>query len=104
MRSPLGERETLSARGVDEDDMMAVSEAPPVGRIFFMAAGAIANFILAMLLFFVVALIGLPVKVGGLSQIAAIPDGSIFAGTVVNAGDAIERIDGETIRGLWRVF
>ena len=50
---------------------------------------------MAMILFFLVALIGLPVRVGGLSQVAAIPEGSLFAGTVVNSGDAIEKIDGE---------
>lgn len=93
-RIPLTEREQLQVRGVDESRMMSVSEAPPLGRIFFMAAGALANFLTAIVLFFVVALIGLPTNVGGLSQIVSIPDGSLFSGTEVTAGDAIERVNG----------
>ncbi len=89
------ERELLRLRGVNEHDMMSVSEAPAVGRIFFMAAGALANFATAILLFIVAALIGLSMPVGGLSQIAAIPEGSVFDGSGVQVGDAIERIDGE---------
>ena len=91
----VSEREMLRLRGVDERKMMSVNEAPALGRIFFMAAGAIANFIMALFLFFVVALIGLSMPVGGLSQIAAIPPGSLFDGTEADVGDAIERINGE---------
>ena len=36
----VSEREMLRLRGVDEHKMMSVSEAPALGRIFFMAAGA----------------------------------------------------------------
>ena len=90
-----GERDTLRMRGVDYADMKSVNDAPPLARIFFMAAGALANFASAMLLFFIVALIGLSLPVGGLSQIAAIPPGSIFDGTDARAGDAIERIHGQ---------
>ena len=89
------ERELLRLRGVDDRDMMSVSEAPALGRVFFMAAGALANFATALLLFIIAALIGLSLPVGGLSQIAAIPEGSIFAGTGAQVGDAIEKIDGE---------
>ncbi len=90
----VGEREMLRLRGVDERQMMSVKEAPPLSRIFFMAAGAIANFITAVLLLFISALIGLSLNVGGLSQIAAIPPGSIFADSQVQVGDVIEKIDG----------
>ena len=38
------EREMLRLRGVDEQKMMSVNEAPALGRIFFMAAGSLANF------------------------------------------------------------
>ena len=89
------ERELLRLRGVNEHDMMSVNEASAAGRIFFMAAGALANFATAILLFIVAALIGLSMPVGGLSQIAAIPEGSAFDGTGARVGDAIERIDGE---------
>jgi regulator of sigma E protease len=91
----VSEREMLQRRGVDERQMMSVNEAPALGRIFFMSAGALANFTLALILFFVVALIGLSLPVGGLSQIAAIPSGSMFYGTDAHADDAIERINGQ---------
>ena len=90
----VSEREMLRLRGVDERRMMSVNEAPALGRIFFMAAGALANFATALFLFFVAALIGLSSPVGGLSQVVAIPPGSIFHDTAVQAGDAIERING----------
>ena len=89
------ERELLRMRGVEERDMMSVSEAPALGRIFFMAAGALANFATAIVLFIVAALFGLSLPVGGLSQIVAIPEGSVFHGSGANVGDAIERINGE---------
>lgn len=91
----LSEREQLYLRGVSEQRMMSVNEAPPLGRIFFMAAGALANFATAMLLFFIVALIGLPTAVGGLAQLTAIPAGSLFADSPAALGDAIEMINGE---------
>ncbi len=91
----VSEREMLRLRGVDEGKMMSVSEAPALGRIFFMAAGSLANFATAVLLFFVAALIGLSLPVGGLSQVTAIPDGSIFHNTEVELGDAIEKINGQ---------
>lgn len=91
----VGEREMLRLRGVADSDMMAVHEAPALSRIFFMAAGALANFATALVLFFVAALVGLLMPVGGLSQITAIPAGSLFDGTQAQAGDAIERINGE---------
>ncbi len=91
----VSEREMLRLRGVDEHKMMSVNEAPALGRIVFMAAGAFANLLMALVLFFVVALIGLSLPVGGLSQIVAIPPGSVFDGTDATIGDAIEKIDGE---------
>ena len=60
-----------------------------------MAAGTFANFLMALALFFVVALIGLSLPVGGLSQIVAIPPGSLFYGTDAKVGDAIEKINSE---------
>ena len=91
----LTEREQLRLRGVNEQRMLSVNEAPPLARIFFMAAGALANFAMAMILFFIVALIGLPTEVGGLAQLAAIPDGSMFADGPAKVGDAIEMVNGE---------
>lgn len=94
------EREELRQRGLSDDEMMSVNEAAPLPRIFFMAAGALANFATAMVLFFVVALIGLPTIVGGLSQIVSIPDNSIFHDTEVVVGDGIEKINGERFTGF----
>ena len=91
----VSEREMLRLRGVDDGNMMSVNEAPALGRIFFMAAGAIANFLMALMLFFLVALIGLSLPVGGLSQIVAIPPGSLFDETEAVVGDAIEKINGK---------
>lgn len=91
----VSEREMLQLRGVDEGKMKSVNEASALGRICFMAAGAIANFVMALILFFVVALIGLSMPVGGLSQIAAIPPGSLFDNSEATVGDAIEKINGE---------
>ena len=91
----LTEREQLTLRGLDQARMKSVNDAPPLARMFFMAAGALANFLTAILLFFIAALIGLPIPVGGLSEVVAIPDDSLFAGTAVQPGDAIEMIDGE---------
>src|SRR5690606_4012785 len=65
----LGEEETerdrdlARARGIDKS--MSVNEAPPLGRILFFSAGAFANFLLAAVLFAIVALIGVPQLVGG---------------------------------------
>lgn len=91
----LSERDELRERGIRDSDMMSVNEAPPLGRIFFMAAGAFANFATAMVLFFVVALIGLPTIVGGLTQVVSIPEGSLFDNTNVKIGDAVEKINGQ---------
>jgi len=100
----ISEREELRQRGIDDSDMMSVSEAPPLGRIWFMAAGALANFATAMILFFIVALIGLPTIVGGLGQIVSIPDGSIFDQTDVQVGDAIEKINGNRFENFSKFY
>ena len=99
----VGEREMLRLRGVDEKEMMSVNEAPALGRIFFMAAGALANFATAILLFFIAALIGLSLPVGGLSQIVAVPPGSIFAGTAVQVGRCNRKSQWRTLCGLQRL-
>lgn len=91
----LSEREELLARGVSPERIKSVSDVKPLPRIFFMAAGALANFATAIVLFTIVALIGLPEVIGARVQIAFLPENSIFAGTPVEVGDAIERVNGE---------
>jgi regulator of sigma E protease len=91
----ISEREELIARGVPEDKLISVNEAKPLHRIFFMAAGAGANFVSAIVLFIVAALLGLPTEVGARVQILEIPSDSPYAVDTIEAGDAIEQVDGE---------
>lgn len=73
---------------------MSVNEAPPLGRIFFMAAGALANFALAVVLFFIVALIGIPETIGG-RVVVVEPSASMTAAGIL-PNDVVEQINGET--------
>ncbi|MCU0511264.1 MAG: RIP metalloprotease RseP [Anaerolineae bacterium] len=96
----LNEREELLQRGVAPDKIKTVNDVKPLPRIFFMVAGALANFATAIVLFAVIALIGLPQVVGARVQVAHLPAGSIFDGTPVVVGDAIELVDGELFSGM----
>jgi regulator of sigma E protease len=92
----LTEREELLARGVPPNKIKSVNDVKPIPRIFFMAAGALANFVTAIVLFTIVALIGLPVDIGGARvQVYFLPERSIYTGTPVEKGDAIELVNGE---------
>ncbi len=88
----LTDREELIRRGVPEHKIMSVNQARPLPRIFFMAAGALANFATAVVLFTIIALIGLPKVVGARVQVYP---GTMFQGTAFVSGDAIERINGQ---------
>lgn len=96
----LGEEETerdrdlARARGIDKT--MSVNEAPPLGRILFFSAGAFANFLLAAVLFAIVALIGVPQIVGGRVVAMDVMFGSALAEAGLQSGDIIEAINGET--------
>jgi regulator of sigma E protease len=89
----LSEREELEARGVT--DIKAVNETKPLPRIFFMAAGALANFIFAFLVFVLIALIGIPEVVGVRAGLVELPEESPMAKIGLQAGDWIERVNGE---------
>ncbi|MEQ8677951.1 MAG: RIP metalloprotease RseP [Aggregatilineales bacterium] len=89
----VSEREELAARGIHKT--MSVNEAKPMGRILFMAAGALANFISAFLIFMIVAMIGIPEIVGGRIGITQVSEDSLFAEAGLQNGDIIERINGE---------
>lgn len=89
------EREELMRRGVPESKLMSVNESKPLPRIFFMVAGAFANFLSAIVLFIIAALLGIPIAVGARVQLAEIPDNSIFDQAPVSQWDAIELINGE---------
>ncbi len=91
----MSDRDELIARGVPEEDLKSVSEAKPLPRIFFMAAGALANVVSAIVLFIIAALFGLPEFAGVRVQIVDIPANSEFSNTPVQVDDAIERVNGE---------
>jgi regulator of sigma E protease len=73
----------------------SVIEASPLWRIAFMAAGAIANFLLAFVLFAIVALNGLPQIVGGSVGIVSVQENSVFQQGGIQAGDIITDLNGE---------
>ena len=91
----LSVREQMRLRDNEDMPLKSVNDVSPAARVCFMAAGAMANFALAIALFFIVALLGLPLKVGALAQVAELPEGSLFAATPVEPGDVIEQINGE---------
>ncbi len=73
----------------------SVNEARPMGRIFFMAAGALANFLLALVLFMAVGLLGIPRATGGSAAIVDIAPESILAKAGLQKGDVITDINGQ---------
>ena len=75
--------------------LKAVNDAKPLARIFFMAAGAFANFILAFLLFAVIALTGIPQLAGGSVFIVAVDPSSPMAEAGLQANDFILEINGQ---------
>lgn len=87
------DRALARERGIGK--AMSVGEAPPLGRIFFMANGAIFNFISAFLLFVIIALVGLPEFVGGRVNVLTVQETSPFVATELQSGDVIERVNGE---------
>jgi regulator of sigma E protease len=73
----------------------SVNEAKPLGRIFFMAGGALANFVSAFLLFIVIASIGLPEFAGARVNVAYVTPNSPAAVAGLQDRDVIEQINGE---------
>lgn len=93
----ISEREELLARGVPEHKLLSVNEAKPLPRIWFMVAGAFANFLSAIAVFVLVALIGLPTIIGDRMQVVGF-NGEPPSPMVM--GDAIEQINGEFFQGV----
>ncbi len=87
------DRAEAERRGVGKT--MSVNEASPLARIFFMAAGAIANFLLAFVLFVIIGLTGIPQVVGGAVSLSYIAPDSVFAEAGFQTGDVIQTINGE---------
>ncbi len=91
----LSEREELAQRGVLNPT--SIYEVKPLPRIFFMVAGALANFIFALLIFVVIGLIGLPTEMGSRLGVVTLDDTSAWAEAGVMQGDWITRINGDFI-------
>jgi regulator of sigma E protease len=74
--------------------LKSLPEASPLQRIFFMAAGATMNFLMAFVLFAVIALIGIPQIVGSSVDIPYVNSDSPLAAAGLQSGDVILRLNG----------
>lgn len=75
----------------------SVNQAGPWQRMLFMGAGAGANFLAAMALFVIMALLGLPVVKGATVTARSVEPGSPAAAAGLEPGDVITRVDGDYI-------
>jgi len=88
------DRQEAERRGIAKT--RSVNEAPPLSRIFFLAGGALANFLLAFILFVIIALTGIPQVVGGVVSLNYIAPDSAFAQAGLQQSDIIQTINGES--------
>ena len=86
------DRQIAIERGVK--DPKSVNQVSPGRRIFFMAAGALANFVLAFVLLTIVGLAGIPQITGARAVVSTALPGSAFALAGLQAGDVIEQVKG----------
>lgn len=98
---PVGEDEATGdwaeARRRGIKNPKSVNQAGPWQRIFFMAAGAGMNFLSAAVVFFVMAMIGLPVVRGATVSIQSVAADSPASAAGLEIGDVIVRVDGDYI-------
>ncbi|MBN2471791.1 MAG: RIP metalloprotease RseP [Anaerolineae bacterium] len=98
---PVGEEEAsgdwAEARRRGITNPKSVNQAGPWQRIFFMAAGAGTNFLTAVVVFIIMALIGLPVVRGATVAIQSVETGSTAANAGLETGDVIVRVDDDYI-------
>ncbi|MDZ4769108.1 MAG: RIP metalloprotease RseP [Chloroflexota bacterium] len=87
------DRIEANARGVPKT--MSVNEARPLARIWFLVAGALVNFLFAIVLFTVHGLSGVVQPGGALVSAIQIDGGSALAEAGVLPGDAIIGINGD---------
>jgi regulator of sigma E protease len=96
-QSAIGEPAALDAQ--DEQPSvrrtMSVNEAKPLPRIFFMAAGALANFMAAFILFVAIGLIGIPQDVGGRVRLLQVAANSALGQAGLQVDDLIEDLNGQ---------
>jgi regulator of sigma E protease len=71
-----------------------VNDVRPLGRIFFMAAGAIANVVGALVLFVLIGLSGVQDTSASTIVVVQIEPGSALAQAGVQAGDIVEAVNG----------
>ncbi|MCB9451818.1 MAG: RIP metalloprotease RseP [Anaerolineaceae bacterium] len=91
------ERDRSRAEVADEISrrkLKALPEAGPLQRIFFMGAGAAMNFLMAFVLFALVALIGIPQPVGGSVELVSVEPDSALAAAGVQSGDFVVELNG----------
>lgn len=87
------DRQLLAERGVLNP--VSVYEAKPLARILFFTAGAIANFILAFVLFAVIGLMGTPQEVGSRLWISALEEETVSYAEGLQQDDVIIKVNGE---------
>ncbi len=73
----------------------SVNEVAPTKRIIFMAAGAFANFLLAFVIFSLIALSGIPEPIGGSVEVIGVREDSPLGMAGLQAGDIILDLDGQ---------
>ncbi len=99
----ISEREELLARGITE--MRSVNEVAPLPRIFFMVAGALANFLSAWALFVIIGLIGVDQIAGIRAQIIFQPEGvTVLEEAGISVGDIIEKVNGQTFNSIHEFY
>jgi regulator of sigma E protease len=86
------DRKEALARGIQNPQ--SVNETKPLPRIWFMAAGSLANFLMALVLFAIVALLGLPETVGARTNIFYVEPGTPLYEAGLRPGDVIENVNG----------
>lgn len=92
-QNPLeSERAQAKARGVKNPK--TPNEVPPLSRIFFLAGGALANFALAFVLFFIIAVTGIPQSVGASVGVLKVEPDSVLAQAGLQSGDIIMDVNG----------
>jgi regulator of sigma E protease len=89
----VSEREELAARGIL--NVRSINDVKPLPRIFFMAAGALANFLSALVIFILIGLIGVPQPSGARVELRDIAPDSMLGEAGFQASDYIETLNGE---------
>jgi regulator of sigma E protease len=100
------DRAEIERRGIENPK--SVFEAGPWERIWFMAAGPIANFIAAFAIFVIIAMTGQPYQVFDVEVVSVLDESAAATATSVEtgepaplqAGDVIKAVNGEEIESV----